>query len=306
MKMTKELVESMLKKIDGYVIDGEISKADLIKAAAEKRHAARTAEDRRRIQQRWDERKKNIRIEAMIKEMPDNLNAEQKKAIAKNSVEIEDKLNIRKGKPMTINQADEQSANPNYTPEMIPDPNGLYYDYQGNRFNLNPQFKKEYSINCATCSPAYAMRLRGFNFTAKPNIEKTLNSMVADTGGFEVWKNADGTPVKPVLTLDWMRDKGYKEMTENRYLEYFDETCKEPGVYILTIRWKGEGAHATILHRDESGNLFRVEPQVFNGNAKRTLDELCVRGSVSPQSNSGILRVDDKVFDTDWLELFYH
>ena len=93
-------------------------------------------------------------------------------------------------------------------------------------------------------------------------------------------------------------------MTEQRYREYFEETCKEPGVYILTIKWRGNSAHATVLQKEADGKIFRVEPQAFNGKAKRSLDELCERGAIQPMSNSGILRVDDKIFDTDWLDLF--
>ncbi len=245
------------------------------------------------------------RLEDMIKEMPDNLTDEQKKAIAKNNLEIEEKLKIHKGKPMTVNEADEQSANPNYTPKFLPDPNGTYYDKAGNRFSLNPQYKVKYHKNCATCAPAYALRLRGFNVTAKPKKRGSLNEKASESP-FEMWKNADGSPAQPVTMLGWAQKKGYSAMTEQRYREYFEDVCKEPGVYELTIAWRDGGAHATILQKEADGKIFRIEPQVFNGNARRTLDDLCHKGKSRIYPDVGIMRVDDKVFDIDWLDLFDH
>lgn len=45
------------------------------------------------------------RLEEIIKELPDNLTNEEKKAIAQNYIDIEKTLNITKGKPMPIEEA---------------------------------------------------------------------------------------------------------------------------------------------------------------------------------------------------------
>lgn len=93
-----------------------------------------------------------IRLEEIIKELPDNLTNEEKKAIAQNCIDIEKTLNITKGKPMSIEEADEQKANPIFVPEFIPDPNGTYRDKCGNRYCRNPKYNekihKRFSINC--------------------------------------------------------------------------------------------------------------------------------------------------------------
>ena len=105
-----------------------------------------------------------------------------------------------------------------------------------------------------------------------------------------------------------MRANGYSEMTESRYQKFFEETCKEEGVYILSIGWKGKrfSGHATILQRDEKGNLFRVEPQSYDPNqgAKRTIKSLCVDGTKRPSNCRGIIRVDNKIFDSSYATLF--
>ncbi len=95
-------------------------------------------------------------------------------------------------------------------------------------------------------------------------------------------------------------------MTPKRYEEYFNEVCKETGVYILTIGWKGGGGHATILQRFADGTLSYIEPQEYNKDlgAKRPISELSQAGAIKPLSTRGILRVDDKLFNTDFAEIF--
>ena len=252
------------------------------------------------------------RLEEIIKELPDNLTNEEKKAIAQNCIDIEKTLNITKGKPMSIEEADEQKANPNFVPKFIPDPNGTYRDKCGNRYCINPKYNEkiheQYSINCATCAPTYELRRRGFNVKAKGRVagSNSLNDSVAYNRSFEMWKNYDGTPAQPILTKDWMIGKGYQRMSDKRYKEYFNEVCKEEGVYVLTIGWRKGGGHATILQRDNSGQLYYIEPQAYDKSigAKKNISELSTDGASKPHPKRGILRVDNKVFDTSFLPLF--
>ena len=103
-----------------------------------------------------------------------------------------------------------------------------------------------------------------------------------------------------------MNAKGYKTMTAKRYKEYFEESCKEEGVYILTIGWRGGGGHATILQRFASGELKYIEPQHYEESKgmKRSIDELCMAGETRPYPKRGILRVDNKIFNTKFLSIF--
>jgi len=258
------------------------------------------------VQQVATQQHQQQRADDMLAELPANLTDAEKQAIVTNCQEIEKLIKKPKGKAMTIEQADEQSANPNYQPKFLPDPNGTYRDSKGNRFSKNPKYKKMYTVNCATCAPAYVLRLRGFNVTAKPKRKNTLNESAANGRSFDMWKNADGTPAQPTTTASWMSSKGYSSMNAQRYRDYFEETCKEQGVYVLTIGWKGGSGHATILQRDTDGKLYYIEPQAYDSaiGAKRPLDELCNGGAAFPIARRGILRVDNKVFDTSWLGLF--
>jgi hypothetical protein len=217
-------------------------------------------------------------------------NSVSSSSLEKNNIDLEKALGIKKGRPMTIAEADRQNANPLYSKN------------------------KSYSINCATCAIAYALRLRGFNVSAKGNVIGSLNRKLSKSGTkyFDVWKNADGTPVQPAMLASWARDRGIKGdyMSSDDYKTYFEETCKEKGVYIVTVKWRGRkaGGHATILQRHENGELYFIEPQVYQSkyalpDGRRPISDLAER-PMEISEISGILRVDDKIFDTKYAALF--
>ena len=204
-----------------------------------------------------------------------------------NCRELEKKFGILKGRPMSIELADKQSANP--------------------FFNLG----KEWQVNCATCSPAYVLREMGFNIFAKGNPEKrgNLNYWISKQHSFDTWKNADGSKPQPLNTYQWMQSKKYKQMTPQRYAEYIDEATRNEGTYIITIAWKGnKGGHATILKRLKNGKVVYIEPQLYLKGKGTTRDimELCNNGAHSWTSvyHKGIMRVDDKLFDPQYADIF--
>lgn len=225
------------------------------------------------------------RIEGMIAEMPGNLTYEAKMAIARHNIELEKALKITKGKPMGVEEADKQHANPNYGKE------------------------KGYGINCQTCAPAYVLRSQGFDVTAKSNTSGSkLEYLSRGMKVWEAWKNIDGTPAKHTTINDWLAAKGYKQMTQKRYLQFFDETCKEEGIYELSIGWKGGGGHATILQRFANGELRYIEPQLDNskgsGRESHNLDYLGKYGAANVHNCRGIMRIDNKLFNIDYIEIF--
>lgn len=225
------------------------------------------------------------RVDKIAEELPDNLTEEEKRAVAQNCIDIEKALKIKKGKPKSVEKADKQNANPNYG--------------KG----------KGYGINCQTCAPAYLLRLRGFNLTAKANNVGTKLRYLSGGHSFEVWKNPDGTPAGHIVQNKWMADRGYKKMTPQRYKEFFEETCSEVGVYELCIHWGSAKGHATILQRFEDGELRYIEPQVDNSKGSkgewRNLAQLAKRGAATaPHDCWGIMRIDNKIFDTSFLDIF--
>lgn len=253
------------------------------------------------------------RLEEMMKEMPDHFTPDEKSAIARDNLEIEKALGITKGKPMTVEDADKQSANPNYVPEYILDPKGIYKDKYGNTYRLNKEYDRTkhrpFGINCQTCAPAYSLRLRGFNVTAKANTKGSkLEHLSQGYNCWKVWRNLDGTPAKHTSTNDWMIGKKYKKMTPKRYLEFFDEVCKDEGVYELSIGWKKGGGHATILQRFKDGSQKYIEPQADNSKGSgyefKDIKYLAENGAANNHGCRGIMRIDNKSFNTDFIDIF--
>lgn len=257
-----------------------------------------------------EEELREQRIQELMKEKDQSLPEEARRALAENDLAVEIALGVKKGKPMNIEEADLQSTNPKYVADKyIVDPNGRYMDRQGVRYSLNTKYgrAKQYRTNCATCSPAFILRLRGFKITAKGNKKGTLNETASKGNSWAMWKNVDGTAAKPTLITEWMKKNKVADMTEAQYRKFFEESTKEKGYYITTVLWKGrKSGHATVLYRDAKGKLFRIEPQAYD--KKRgsmfSIDELCTLTSRVPTSKNGVMRVDDKIFDTSWAGLF--
>lgn len=163
------------------------------------------AEAKQAIGQITQEAIREKRIGTLREQLPDTLTDSEKDAIAANNYELEQALDIMAGKPMTVEQADQQSANPKHALKYLPDPNGNYRDKTGARYRLNPNYRtsdRQYSINCATCAPTYALRLKGFDIKAKGRIpgSGSLNDSVAYGRSFEMWQNTDGSAAQPTLT----------------------------------------------------------------------------------------------------------
>ncbi len=252
------------------------------------------------------------RIQAMMDEMPDILPEETRRAIARNNLDLEKALAIKKGAPMTISGADEQSANPKYIPMLIKDPEGVFLDTRtGERFSKNPKYSganKRYHINCATCTPAYELRRRGFDVKAKGKIagKGDHNDWISRGNSYEVWKNADGSKAKPTLLRDYMSKNYYLEMTEARYEKFLEESTKEEGRYEVLITWKGGGGHATVLERKKNGDLVYIEPQAYDADkgVERSIKSLSTKVGKIAHSKDGVMRLDDKIFDTKYADLF--
>ena len=272
---------------------------------AKARHEARSLFDRRLIMKNWEER--SI-VRRYADELPEYIDEKTRLSIARNSLILEKTLGVTKGSPMGIDEADKQSANPRHIPKYIRDENGIYKDKWGHRLKVNPEYKedaaKPYSTNCATCTAAYLLRTRGFPVIAKGNIKGSLVDAVRKGGWLKLFESADGSPIEIRSTRKWAEGKKYKAMTPGRYKEFFEESCEEPGIYLLSISWKDGGGHCTILQRMTDGRLLYIEPQVDNSDRDRTsLFSLLQYGTTRISSYDGVFRIDDKLFNLEYMSI---
>ena len=234
-----------------------------------------------------------------------------------NMKDIEKSLGIKKGRPMTYEEADKQSANPLHVNEYIVDKNSKWV-LSGTKIHVskNPLYDKAkhepYDINCQTCAPAYALREWGFNIHAKGNTQKIGDLSYYLSHGdnwLETWTEKDGSPVSITSFKDFQRaHPGWKHMTQQRYLQYFDEVCKEEGTYEVGLSWEPRGGHCTIVKRFNDGSLKYIEPQEDNsdgsGFEEKDIKYLCEKMRKDPILKDGAIKVSDKLLNLKYVSIF--
>ena len=234
-----------------------------------------------------------------------------------NMRDIEKILGIKKGRPMTYEEADRQSANPLHVNEYIADAKSKWILSGTNiRVSKNPLYDKAkhepYGINCQTCAPAYALREWGFNVYAKGNTQKRGDLSYYLSNGdnwLETWTEKDGSPVSITSFKDYLRaHPSWKHMTQQRYLQYFDDVCKEEGTYEVGLGWEPRGGHCTIVKRFSDGSLKYIEPQEDNsdgsGFEEKDIKYLCANMRKDPILKDGAIKVSDKLLNMKYVSIF--
>lgn len=234
-----------------------------------------------------------------------------------NMRDIEKILGIKKGRPMTYEEADRQSANPLHVNEYIADAKSKWILSGTNiRVSKNPLYDKAkhepYGINCQTCAPAYALREWGFNVYAKGNTKKRGDLSYYLSKGdnwLETWTEKDGSPVSITSFKDYLRaHPSWKHMTQQRYLQYFDDVCKEEGTYEVGLGWEPTGGHCTIVKRFSHGSLKYIEPQEDNsdgsGFEEKDIKYLCANMRKDPILKDGAIKVSDKLLNMKYVSIF--
>ncbi len=234
-----------------------------------------------------------------------------------NMRDIEKSLGIKKGRPMTYEEADKQNANPLHVNKYIADKKSRWV-LSGTKIHVskNPLYNKAkhepYAINCQTCAPAYALREWGFNVYAKGNTQKWGDLSYYLSKGdnwLETWTEKDGSPVSITSFKDFLRaHPSWKHMTQQRYLQYFDEICKEEGTYEVGLSWESKGGHCTIVKRFSDGSIKYIEPQEDNsdgsGFEEKDIKYLCEKMKKDPILKDGAIKVSDKLLNMKYVSIF--
>lgn len=234
-----------------------------------------------------------------------------------NMKDIEKSLGIKKGRPMTYEEADRQSANPRHVNEYIADASSRI-KIKGTNIHIrkNPLYDaakhEQYSINCQTCAPAYALREWGFNIYAKGNTN-TLGDLSyylsKGNNWLDTWTEKDGSAVSITSFKDYLKaHPSWKHMTQQRYLQYFDDVCKEEGTYEVGLSWEPRGGHCTIVKRFSDGSIKYIEPQEDNsegsGFEEKDIKYLCANMRKDPILKDGAIKVSDKLLNMKYVSIF--
>lgn len=210
--------------------------------------------------------------------VPATFNSMEQKEWIDNHNDTQTKLNVKQGKEMTFNEANELRGNENYvdgtnTPRM-------------------------YMVNCQSCVVANELRRRGFDVTAQGNTEKT--GSIPDTLSRHTelaWIGKDGKTPKARRaggryfdSYNRIKSKSYTVM-----MNEFNDITKETGRYHISWRWKGSKfGHIITAERLPNGGLRVYDPQ--NGKIIQDFKTYAKRFSLA--GGISVLRVDELRINT--------
>lgn len=156
--------------------------------------------------------------------------------------QLEHATGIRKGRPMTHEQADLGHVNPHYKPtEWTRNSKGKWIEA--------PEWVKRYkqfSINCQTCVPTYQLRRWGFNIEAKGRAGQKAFDYLAHHYR-EAWTKATGDTPYPKIFH-----------TPSEVAKY---AKAQDGIYQITVSWKNQDSGHTFNYISKGGKGHFYDPQ---------------------------------------------
>ena len=191
---------------------------------AAERHAKRTIAQIQDIKRRYWERFE-----------PDYLTDEQKLANIEAYLQIEKDLGIKRGRPMSHEQANKMHGNPHYGES------------------------KAYSVNCQTCVVAYELRLRGFDVSALPNTAGSALSKLSKAT-HTAWQNITREDI-PVIARTTLDRYGHIKQPPLKWAKV-SAAMTETGRYHIAWRWKRKrSGHIITAERLPDRSLRFYDPQ---------------------------------------------
>ena len=183
---------------------------------------------------------------------------------------------VKRGKPMTRDEANKGRPNPNY------------------------ELNEAYKSNCQSCVVCYEARLRGYDVMTRPYGADDIMERLATQTNL-AWIDPL-TGEHPEYIYDDKID------TAKKFLKFLEENVEKGKRYTLQFSWKGKSrmGHIVSLDRDEN-NLLRIyDPQcgkTYSGDiVGRYLQQIkyvqTVYGVKMP-TRPKIMRIDDKEFNLD-------
>lgn len=183
-----------------------------------------------------------------------------------NCRELEKKLGVLKGRPMSWAQANFGRENPYY------------------------RRSEQYRINCQTCTVVHELRRRGFNIVAKGRIEGFDTISETKMNWMERFINKD----EYIKSSIWAKKHGYEIMSKKRIQDFLSENLREQkGRYEIYCQWKKKGAHVFSAIND-NGNILLFDPQTgeYGINIAHYIDSMKGKGV-------WVMRIDDKIINPE-------
>lgn len=142
---------------------------------------------------------------------------------------------VKRGKPMTHEEADSKRPNPMYESNYL------------------------YRINCQVCVLAYEMRRRGYNVeaTAFRSFDKTFKDLEYDPGSAFIGMRARTMYFFPTKEEE-KESEGFYTVAKSFKRVY--KAIKSGGRYYMDIEWRDGGGHVVVVEKIK-GKLRVYDPQ---------------------------------------------
>jgi hypothetical protein len=173
---------------------------------------------------------------------------------------------------------------------------------EANHGKPNPNYMKDhgYRINCQSCVVTYEARLRGYDVQTLPNTKGSVLEKLSRQTNLAWIDPATGK--HPAYIFD------DTATTVKKFAEFVEKTVEKDKRYTLQFSWKGRrrSGHIISMDRTEDGVLRLYDPQIgktyIGENAVRYFKQFkytMTLGGVKVSTPPKILRVDDKLFNLD-------
>lgn len=231
---------------------------------------------------------------------------------------------VKRGAPMSHEQADEGRANPGYFRESEAEEKALAADrkyIEAVKRGASPeeieQIRAEndkvhqeyadavrasygYRNNCQTCVVAYEARRRGYDVEAMPRDRTNQPQTRLMRDATLAWKDPATGAIKPQLNND-----PYAVRTSKQATRWLDENMEEGGRYTFSHGWKGtNGSNGhIIIATKESGSIKLFDPQDGKNYTGDGVTEYMSRvrstfnNGIRLTGRLGLIRVDNAQFD---------
>lgn len=222
--------------------------------------------------------------EQMEKELGFALDEEEAEETQKEEENAPTIAGVKKGNPMTVEEADTHNTNPLYKTGAV-----------------------KYAINCQTCCPVYEARRRGYDIIAKGNTKGSKLEQLSRRTNL-VWIDPK-TGTHP----EYLKDD---TVTTAKKAYSWLETIVEPEArYTIQFSWKGRSrsGHIINMDRDENGEIRLLDNQRGEGEKNSWVGQNEVTAYLSRLKYTTslygtkyptppkVLRVDNLDFDYDFI-----
>lgn len=221
---------------------------------------------------------KQIGASVLLGYVPATFNSVEQKEWIDNHNDTETKLNVKQGKEMTFNEANELRGNENYID--------------------GTNTPRKYTVNCQSCVVANELRRRGFDVTAQGNTEKagsipdtlSRHTELAWIGKDNKTPNARRAGGNYYDSYNKLKSKSYTMM-----MNEFNDITKKSGRYHISWLWKkSKFGHIITAERLPNGGLRVYDPQ--NGKIIQDFKTYAKRFSLA--YGIKVLRIDELRFNT--------